>query len=83
MSRRQITPCEFAQLLQVAQDNRSIGNHSKIAAVRHACHSLGISDDWSAPALAFLNDSPTIAEEWGKRMFNEALDRAAARAGAS
>jgi hypothetical protein len=76
MSRRQITPVEFAQLIQTAQANRATRGDGQIAACRNACLQLGIHDDWSAPLLAFLNDSPTTAEAWAERMYSEALDRA-------
>lgn len=73
--KRQLTPVEFAQLLRGAQTNRT-GGDSQIAACRNACLMLGISDDWAAPLLGFLNDSPSTAEAWADRMYNEALDRA-------
>lgn len=75
MSRRQITPVEFAAVLRTAQHLRADGA-SQIAAATHACRQQGISDDWATPLLGFINSSPTTAEAWAERMYSEALDRA-------
>ena len=77
--RRLITPVQFAELIRAAQTYR-VRECSCIEAATQACRHLGLSDDWAAPLLGFLNDSPTIAEAWADRMFDEALDRAYARA---
>lgn len=78
MNRRSIDPVDMANLIRKAQMYRAEGC-SQIESARAACLLFSISDDWAAPILGFLNDSPSIAEAWAERMFNEALDRAAAR----
>jgi hypothetical protein len=78
MSRRQITPLEFGGLIQAAQAYRADGM-SQIEAATQACRYCHISDDWAAPLLGFLNDSPTAAEAWASRIFSETLQRAAGR----
>jgi hypothetical protein len=73
--KRNINPIEFAAAIRAAQSYR-VNGASQIAEATHACRQQGISDDWAAPLLAFLNDSPSTAEAWADRMYNEALDRA-------
>lgn len=79
MTRRQITPVEFASALRDAQGRRACQSVSTFEAVRRAVVERGLSDDWSAPLLGFINDSPASAEAWAERVTNDALDRAAGR----
>lgn len=76
--RRLIDPVTFGQAIQAAQYIRSQGE-SQIAAAKHACDEVGIHPDWTAPLIGFLNDSPSAAEAWARRVYNEALDRAVTR----
>lgn len=82
MTRRLIQPTDFAALLWSAQLYRSQVIEepvSKVEAAYRACDDYGISRDWCAPLIAFLNDSPSAAEAWTRRIHDEALDRMATR----
>jgi hypothetical protein len=74
-----LTPCIFASMIRSAQGFRAQGDASYQACAQ-ACHTHGVDDAWASVLCAFLNDSPTIAEQWAERVTQSALDRAYAAA---
>lgn len=76
--RNLIQPLDFANLVATAQALRYSGQ-SKIEAARRSCHEHGISDDWSVPLISFINDSPSAADHWSERIFDQSLSRMAAQ----
>lgn len=76
-----ITTLQFARALQLAIAYR-IEGMSQIEAATQACHTIGISPDWSMIIHLTLDTGYSLAEDWCERIINQGLDRGIKHEGA-